>query len=108
MGRRAGVTSEQTKDDLLRAAAKVFARSGYDGATIAEISTEAGLSSGAIYAHYDGKADLFSAVLRAHVERKLARRLHDDRPFDIADLIAEAGAELDQGPAAERTLLIEA
>ena len=106
MGRRAGVSAEQTRDELVRAAAKVFARSGYDGATIAEIATEAGLSSGAIYAHYDGKADLFSAVLAAHVQHRLAQRLHDDRPFDIGDLIAEAGADLDRPT--EGTLLIEA
>lgn len=108
MGRRAGVTSEQTRNDLLRAAAKAFSQSGYEGATIAQIASEAGLSSGAIYAHYDGKAELFSAVLRAHVQRDLARHLHDDRPFDIGDLITEAGANLDRRPAAERTLLIEA
>ena len=38
MGRRAGVTAEQTRDQLVRAAAKVFARSGYEGATIADIA----------------------------------------------------------------------
>jgi AcrR family transcriptional regulator len=108
MGRRAGVSAEQTRDDLLRAAAKVFSQSGYAGATISQIATAAGLSSGAIYAHYEGKAELFSAVLRAHVQRDLARHLHDDRPFDIGDLITEAGANLDRRPAAERTLLIEA
>jgi hypothetical protein len=42
------------------------------------------------------------------VQRDLARMLNDDRPFDISDLIAEAGANLDRRPAAERTLLIEA
>lgn len=108
MGRRAGVSSQQTRDQVLRAAAKVFARRGYDGATIAEIATTAKVSSGAIYAHYDGKADLFLAVLRTHVQREVERRLHDDRPLDVGDLIAEAGANLDRQPAAERTLLIEA
>jgi len=106
VGRRAGVTAEQTRDELIHAAAKVFARAGYEGATISEIASEAGLSSGAIYAHYDGKAALFSAVLAAHVQRRLAQRLHDDRPFDISDLIEEAGADLDRPT--EGTLLIEA
>lgn len=102
------MTSEQTRDQLVHAAAKVFARSGYEGATIADIAAEAALSSGAIYAHYDGKADLFFAVLADHVQRDLSRFLHDDRPFDISDLIVEAGANLDRRPATERTLLIEA
>jgi AcrR family transcriptional regulator len=108
VGRRAGVTAEQTRDQLIRAAAKVFARRGYEGATIAEIAAEANLSSGAIYAHYDGKAALFFEVLQAHVHRLLAQRLHDDRPFDIGDFITEAGADLDRRPVAEGTLLIEA
>jgi AcrR family transcriptional regulator len=108
MGRRAGVTPEQTREQLVRAAAKVFSRAGYEGATIADIAAEAEMSSGAIYAHYDGKADLFFSVLAAHVQRDLSRMLHDDRPFDISDLIVEAGANLDRRPASERTLLIEA
>jgi AcrR family transcriptional regulator len=52
MGRKAGVTVEQTRTDLLAAAARVFARKGYDGASIADICAEAGLSTGPVYAHY--------------------------------------------------------
>jgi AcrR family transcriptional regulator len=108
MGRRAGVRPEETREQVLRAAAKVFGRVGYDKATVSQIAAEAGLSTGAIYVHYDGKAELFSAVLEAHVHRELARRLHDDEPFGIADVVADLGANLDRRPAAERTLLIEA
>jgi AcrR family transcriptional regulator len=92
---------------VLRAAARVFARRGYEGATIADIAAEAGLSSGAIYAHFEGKTGLFSEVLEVHGRPQLARRLHDDRPFDIIDYLIDAGTDLDR-PAAERTLLIEA
>ena len=108
MGRRAGVSPDQTRDEVLAAATRVFARSGYERATVGDIAAEAGVSTGAIYTHYDGKAGLFSAVLRAHVQRELAARLHDDAPFDVADFIAELGANLDRRPPAERTLLIEA
>ena len=101
------MSAGQTRGDVLKAAARVFARRGYEGATIAEIAAEAGLSSGSIYGHFAGKAGLFSAVLEAYGRPQLARRLHDDRPFDIADYLADAGAELDS-PVAERTLLIEA
>jgi len=108
MGRRAGVSPEQTRSDVLTAAAKVFARAGYDRATVAEIASESGLSTGAIYAHYDGKADLFLAVLRAHMHRELERRVPDDEALDIGSLLAGLGADLDRRPAAERRLLIEA
>lgn len=108
MGRRAGVTAEQTKAGLLQAAARVFARRGYEGATISEIAAEAQLSSGSIYAHYDGKAQLFLAVLEAHGRSELSRHLHDDAPLDIAQFLIYAGSHLDDRPVAERTLLIEA
>lgn len=108
MGRRAGVSADQTRTGLLDAAARVFARRGYEGATVAEIASEANLSSGAIYAHYDGKAKLFLAVLETHVRSELARHLHDDAPLDIAQFLIRAGSSLDRRPAAERTLLIEA
>lgn len=108
MGRRAGVTAEQTKAGLLKAAARVFARRGYEGATISEIAAEAELSSGSIYAHYEGKAGLFLAVLEEHGRSELARHLHDDGPLDIAQFLIYTGSHLDERPVAERTLLIEA
>lgn len=108
MGRRAGVTAEQTREGLLDAAARVFARRGYEGATVSEIAAEAGLSSGSIYSHYESKARLFLGVLEAHGRAEMARRLHDAGPLDVAGLLVRAGANLDRRPVAERTLLIEA
>lgn len=108
MGRRAGVTAEQTRAGLLTAAARVFARRGYEGATIAEITTEAGLSGGSVYAHYAGKAGLFLAVLEAHARKEMARRLQSSGPLDMAGFLVRAGSDLDRRPVAERTLLIEA
>ena len=61
MGRIAGVTTEEIERRLIGAAALVFARRGYDGAGIAEITSEAGLSSGAVYSRFGSKAELFAA-----------------------------------------------
>ena len=108
MGRRAGVSAEETKDELLKGAARVFSRRGYEGATISDIATEANLSSGSIYAHYDGKAGLFLAVLEAHGRAEVERLLHEEGPLDVAQLLIYAGSQLDRRPVAERTLLIEA
>ena len=68
MARKAGVSAEQTRAQLLKAAARVFALKGYDGASIADITGEADLSRGAVYAHFEGKAELFVAVVREHGE----------------------------------------
>jgi AcrR family transcriptional regulator len=48
---------------------RVFARSGYEGASIAEIAGEAGLSKGALYWNFAGKEDLFLALLDELDER---------------------------------------
>lgn len=63
LGRRAGVTSEQTQKELLRAARSVFAESGYRGATIAEIVRRANVTSPVLYHHFGDKAGLFRAAL---------------------------------------------
>lgn len=57
MGRIAGVTADETRARLLRAAADVFARRGYDGTRGAGIAAAADVSSGAPYAHFGSKAE---------------------------------------------------
>jgi AcrR family transcriptional regulator len=66
MGRIAGVTAADTRDRLLRAAADVFAERGYDGTRVADIAAAAGVSNGALYAHFGSKAELLVAALRTH------------------------------------------
>ena len=48
------------REQILDAAARVFAREGYRGATIDAILKEAGFSKGAFYWHFQSKADLIS------------------------------------------------
>ena len=62
----------QTRQELIAAAAKVFARCGYHKATIEEIAAEAGMTSGAIYSNFDGKEELFLAIADAQVESRVA------------------------------------
>lgn len=73
MGRTAGATAAGTRERLLRAAADVFARRGYEGARVSDIAASAGLSNGALYAYFGSKAELLVGALRAH-----GRRLLDD------------------------------
>ena len=53
---------EARRDAILSAAARLFARKGVSGATMAEIANEADLSAGAIYRYYKSKEDLLRAV----------------------------------------------
>lgn len=107
MGRKAGVAAEETRAALLGSAAKVFARRGYDGASISEIASEAGLTSGAIYAHFASKAELFAATLRAYAERDLDRVLGGGAA-QLLEGLTSVGATFDRPEPTEASLLISA
>lgn len=62
----------KTRADLLAAAARVFARRGYDAASVAEIADEAGYSHGAVYSNFAGKEKLFLALYEEWVARRVA------------------------------------
>ena len=52
-----------SREQLLAAASRVFARAGYHGASMSEIAAEAGFSKGALYWNFASKEDLFFALL---------------------------------------------
>jgi AcrR family transcriptional regulator len=108
MGRIAGVTPEETRERLLDAAARVFERKGYEGATIAQIAREAGVTSGAIYAHYASKAELLADALRAHRERATAAVLPPAGRADVTDLLFALGRRLGTREHDASELLVEA
>ena len=108
MGRIAGVTAAETRERLLRAAADVFARRGYDGTRVADIAVAADVSSGALYAHFGSKADLLVAALRAHGPRLLAEVLAADPGRPITDLLLLIGRRLPRRRDARGYLIVEA
>jgi AcrR family transcriptional regulator len=57
-----------TRERLLSAARTVFARRGFHGASVEEIASEAGYSTGALYSNFDGKEDLFLALMDREIE----------------------------------------
>jgi AcrR family transcriptional regulator len=60
------------REALLGAAADVFLRRGFRAATLREIAAEAGMTTGAVYSNFDGKAGLFLAVLEEKLDPRLA------------------------------------
>jgi AcrR family transcriptional regulator len=50
---------DSRRAQILDGARRVLAKHGYDGATIAKIEEETGLSRGAIFHYFENKADLF-------------------------------------------------
>jgi AcrR family transcriptional regulator len=66
----------QTRQELLDAAARVFARRGFHGASVEAVSEEAGFSTGALYSNFNGKEDLFLALWEERIRRR-RRELRD-------------------------------
>jgi AcrR family transcriptional regulator len=62
---------ELTRAHLLDAAAQVFAREGFHGASIDAIAAAAGFTKGAVYSNFKNKEDLFIALLEQRVERQV-------------------------------------
>src|SRR5713226_6845485 len=61
-----------TRQHLLDAAAIVFARKGFHGATLAEVAATAGFSKGAVYSNFKSKDDLFVELLDDRTNRQFA------------------------------------
>jgi AcrR family transcriptional regulator len=78
-----------TRGRILRAATKVFAAKGFDGARIDAIAAESGINKERLYHHFGGKDPLFTAVLE-----EAYRGIRE----------AEAKVELDSVPANEAVL----
>ena len=88
-----------TRVRLVEAAAAVFSERGYDGAGVQEIARRAGLTTGAIYGRFSGKAEL----LREAIERVSSDELDElfnQHRFEghASDIIRMAGAHLVDRP----------
>lgn len=64
----------RTRQKVLEAARTLFAERGYEPATIRDIARGAGMSTGAVFANFQDKAELFEAVLTEDLA-KLAEAL---------------------------------
>ena len=79
--------ADATTRRLIAAASQVFGEKGYDGAGVAEIARRAGLTTGAIYSRFTGKAQLLAAAIQATVPDEFdvlfAEHAFDGRAKDI-------------------------
>ena len=66
----ARIADPHLRDRLIAAATAEFAESGYAGATLDGIAARAGVTKGGVYFHFDGKEELFFAVLDHWRERR--------------------------------------
>jgi AcrR family transcriptional regulator len=86
---RRALAKQQTRVKVLAAARRLFSEAGYEGATIRDIAAAAGMSTGAVFANFSDKSDLFREIMITDMS-------------DLADAMAEAAGH---GKGAEDTLL---
>jgi AcrR family transcriptional regulator len=81
------------RERLLRAAAAVFARQGYDGTKIMDIVRESGLSTGAVYGRFRSKNDLLREAIVTHSSRTARVGPEVDRVADLITAVATRTAD---------------
>lgn len=84
------VKHEEKRAEILAASERCFARSGFHGATIAQICDEAGISPGHLYHYFTSKEAIIGANTNAgleYVKARFAEINGDEDP--IRSLIAE-------------------
>lgn len=69
---RRALAKQQTRLKVLAAARRLFSEQGYEGATIRDIASAAGMSTGAVFANFTDKSDLFREIMIDDIEALIA------------------------------------
>ena len=77
---------QATRRRIVEAAGRRFKQDGIDGAGVATLMADAGLTNGAFYGHFSSKEDLVANVLADQLRTQ--RKSFDDQPSDRAGLEA--------------------
>jgi TetR/AcrR family transcriptional regulator, transcriptional repressor for nem operon len=77
---------QATRQRIVEAAGRRFKEDGIDGAGVATVMSEAGLTNGAFYGHFGSKEDLVANVLADQLRAQ--RQSFDAQPSDRAGLEA--------------------
>jgi len=96
MVRRTKAEAEATRERLLDAAEQTFCRLGVARTTLDDVARAAGVTRGAVYWHFSGKAELFKALCERsappleHLLEAAASLRHDDPLGVIEQTLADA------------------
>jgi len=77
------VRATRTRRTILSSAAKIFEEYGYQAATISQILSEAGVTKGALYFHFESKGDLALGVLAEQDQRLIV----PDRASKVQEVV---------------------
>ncbi len=93
---------EQTRKKLRRSAAANFAKHGFEGASVDQISEDAGFSRGAFYSNFADKEAIFLDLLVHHLDNDIVgfkRAASESQTLEeLADRIAVSYRDLGENP----------
>jgi len=88
--------SDEIRNRILAAAARVYSQYGFRGATTRLIATEAGVNEVTLFRTFGSKADLLEAMLASRVTANSAPTITGDLSDPAAEITAWCGTLLDQ------------
>lgn len=83
----------ERREQILAAATRAFARTGFAATSLDDVAGEAGISKAILYRHFESKTDLYRAVLDRVCTRLAARVGTDDFTHDSVDELVRAAAD---------------
>ncbi len=89
-GRPRALPIEEQRRQVIDAARVVFAGEGYSGATIERVARQAGTARSSVYELFDGKEDLFIAVVADAAERfvnRLTTAFRESAELELRDYV---------------------
>ena len=93
---------DERKEQIMDAAAKVFARRGISGAKMSMIVAEAGISHGLLYHYFTSKDELFTAIVSDAMQTSFAAvgsiYQFPGSPFEKLELLTQIILDADNTP----------
>ncbi|MGQ0847041.1 MAG: TetR/AcrR family transcriptional regulator [Sporichthyaceae bacterium] len=92
--RRVRMTGTQRREQLLDVGRKLFAERGFEGTSVEEIASKAGVSKPVVYEHFGGKEGLYAVVVDRETQSLLDRMTRALTSGDSRELLEQAANAL--------------
>lgn len=99
MSRKTKEEAQKTRSRIMASALSLFVKKGYDNTTFTDIALRLKMTKGAVYWHFESKADLLSALLREAMSRfsvALAEWMSGREMTykEVADMLVDAAEQI--------------
>src|SRR3954470_15489964 len=97
-----------SREALIGAALDEFSEKGYEAATVAGIAERAGVTTGALYAHFDSKLDLLLETIGMKSVDTFVRTMHTAAALPWGEAVELLAQQLTRRPGRRALLLLDA